>query len=120
MGRSIPSFRQLIEIERLDWSEFRKKLSSKSDKKAFDLIFENAKLYTSYLSNACNPCNPISLDSIIMGTLFHNYKLLFTLDNKERKKVIDSNLNPDLTFQRNSKTKGDILCLMRPVKNKKT
>lgn len=44
-----------------------------------------------------------------MGTLFHNYKLLFTLDNKERKKVIDSNLNPDLTFQRNSKTKGDIL-----------
>jgi hypothetical protein len=44
-----------------------------------------------------------------MGTLFHNYKLLFTLDNKERKKVIDSNLNPDLTFQRNSKTRGDIL-----------
>jgi hypothetical protein len=44
-----------------------------------------------------------------MGTLFHNYKLLFTLYNKERKKVIDSNLNPDLTFQRNSKTRGDIL-----------
>ena len=54
MGRSIPSLRQLIDIERLNWSEFRKKLSSKSDKKAFDLIFENAKLYTSYLSNACN------------------------------------------------------------------
>ena len=24
MGRSIPSFRQLIEIERLNWSEFKK------------------------------------------------------------------------------------------------
>jgi hypothetical protein len=95
MGRSIPSFRQLIDIERLNWSEFRKKLSSKSDKKAFDLIFENAKLYTSYLSN---PCNPIPLDSIIMGTLFHNYKLLFTLDNKERKKVIDSNSKSRLNF----------------------
>ena len=106
MGRSIPSFRQLIEIERMNWSEFRKELPSKSDKKAFDLILENAKLYTSYLSNACNP---IPLDSIIMGTLFHNFKLLSTLYNKERKKVIDSNLNPDLTFQRNSKTKGDIL-----------
>ncbi len=41
MGRSIPSLRQLIDIERRNWSEFRKKLSSKSDKKAFDLIFEN-------------------------------------------------------------------------------
>ena len=46
MGRSIPSFRQLIDIERMNWSEFRKELSSKSNKKAFDLIFENAKLYT--------------------------------------------------------------------------
>jgi len=104
MGRSIPSFRQLIEIERLNWSEFKKELPSKNDRQAFDLIFENAKLYTSYLSNACNP---IPLDSIIMGTLFHNHKLLSTLDDKERRKVIDSNLSPDLTFQCNSKTKGE-------------
>ena len=33
MGRSIPSLRQLIDSERRNWSEFRKKLSSKSDKK---------------------------------------------------------------------------------------
>lgn len=104
MGRSIPSFRQLIEIERLNWSEFKKELPSKNDRQAFDLIFENAKLYTSYLSNACNP---IPLDSIIMGTLFHNHKLLSTLDDKEKRKVIDSNLSPDLAFQCNSKTKGE-------------
>ncbi len=42
MGSSIPSFRQLVEIERLNWSEFKKKLSFKNDRQAFDLIFENA------------------------------------------------------------------------------
>ena len=49
MGRSIPSFRHLIEIERLNWSEFKKELSSKNDKEAFNTIFENAKLYTQYI-----------------------------------------------------------------------
>jgi hypothetical protein len=45
-----------------------------------------------------------------MGTLFHNHKLLSTLDDKERRKVIDSNLYPNLIFQDNSKTKrNDIL-----------
>ena len=32
MSRSIPSFIQLIDIERLNWSEFKKELSSKNDK----------------------------------------------------------------------------------------
>jgi hypothetical protein len=41
-----------------------------------------------------------------MGMLFHNHKLLSTLYDKERGKVIDSNLYPDLTFQYNGKTKA--------------
>ncbi|ALI34867.1 hypothetical protein NMY3_00658 [Candidatus Nitrosocosmicus oleophilus] len=45
-----------------------------------------------------------------MSTFFHYYKLLSILDYKERRKAIDSNLHPDLTFQDNGKTKGkDIL-----------
>ena len=81
MGRSIPSFRPLIDIERQNWSEFKKELPSKRDKQAFDLIFENAILSTSYLSNANNP---IPLDSILMSTLFHNYKV-FSESNKNKK-----------------------------------
>jgi hypothetical protein len=61
--------------------------------------------YTSYLPNTCNP---IQFDSIIMETLFHNHKILSTLDDKEGRKVIDSKLYPDLTFQDNSKTKEKI------------
>ena len=66
MGKTIPSFRQLFEIEKLNWSTFQKLLPSKKDKQAFDEIFENAKLYTSYLGNASNP---IVLESI---NLSHN------------------------------------------------
>src|SRR4051812_22769202 len=76
MGRSIPSFRRLIEIERLNWSEFKKELPSKDDKEAFNMIFENAKLYTQYLSNANRP---IPIEPIMLGTLFHNYITLLKL-----------------------------------------
>ncbi len=76
MGRSIPSFRQLIKIERLNWSEFKKELPTKSDKEAFNTIFENATLYTQYLSNANRP---VPIEPIVMGALFHNYKTLLKL-----------------------------------------
>jgi len=81
MGRSIPSFRHLIEIERANWSEFKKELSSKKEKEAFDIIFENAKLYTQYLSNANRP---IPIEPIMMGALFHNYKKLLKLNNENK------------------------------------
>ncbi len=96
MGRSIPSFRQLIDIERLNWSEFKKELPSKKDKQAFDLIFKNAILYTSYLSNASNP---IPLDSILMGTLFHNYKILTELMRKASGNPMENELDGSITFQ---------------------
>ena len=73
MGRTIPSFRQLLEIEKLDWSTFKKQLPTKKDKQAFDMIFENAGLYTAYLGNSVNP---IVFESVIMSNLLHNYKAL--------------------------------------------
>ena len=79
MGRSIPSFRHLIEIERANWSEFKKGLLKKNEKGAFDIIFENATLYSQYLSNANRP---IPIEPIMMGALFHNYKILLKLNNE--------------------------------------
>jgi hypothetical protein len=81
MGRSIPSFRQLIDIEWSNWSEFKKGLLTKNEKVAFDIIFENAKLYTQYLSNANRP---IPIEPIIMGALFHNYKTLLKLNSRSK------------------------------------
>jgi hypothetical protein len=85
MGRSIPSFRQLIEIERSNWSEFRKGLHTKNEKEALSNIFENVILYSQYLSNANRP---IPIEPILMGALFHNYKAILKLN-------IESKLNED-------------------------
>jgi hypothetical protein len=91
MGRSIPSFRHLIEIERANWSEFKKELSTKKEKEAFNTIFENAKLYTQYLSNANRP---IPIEPIMMGGLFHNYKTLLKLCKEDN--VTEESINQKL------------------------
>lgn len=96
MGRSIPSFRHLIEIERLNWSGFKKELPSKNEKEAFNIIFENAKLYTQYLSNANRP---VPFEPIVMGALFHNYKTLLKLC-KEDNESEDSIKRKVVTLER--------------------
>ena len=76
MGRSIPSFRQLLEIEKLKMASFKKMLPNKKDRQEFDVLFDNVRLYTSYLGNASNP---IPLESVFMGAIFHNYKQLLQI-----------------------------------------
>jgi len=104
MGRSIPSFRQLIDIERLNWCEFKKELPSKRDKQAFDLIFENAILYTSYLSNANRP---VPIEPIMMGALFHNYKTLLMLCKEDN--VTEESIEQKLVLLEREKPLAKIL-----------
>jgi len=92
MGRSIPSFRHLFEIERLNWSEFKKELQSKNEKEAFDTIFEDTKLYTRHLSDVNIP---VPIEPIIMGALFHNFKKLLMLC-KEENMVNENSINQKL------------------------
>jgi len=105
MGRTIPSFRQLLEIEKLDLSLYKKSLPTKNDKKAFDEIFESARLYTSYLSNASNP---IVFESVVMGALFHNYKTL-SETNKENDKVNENVATNEAKVLEKNKPQGKIL-----------
>ncbi len=70
MGRSIPSFRMLIDLERLEWINFRKELSKK-DKQIFDKLFSIPKLYCHALSSLSNP---ITIEPIIISILFNNFK----------------------------------------------
>ena len=102
MGRTIPSFRQLLEIEKLDWSIFKKQLPTKKDKQAFDMIFENARLYTAYLGNAVNP---VVFESVIMGSIFHNYKELL-LYNKEGIKVNEDSLKEEIELLTENNPEG--------------
>ncbi len=70
-------------IVQLNWSEFKKELSSKNEKVAFNTLFENAKLYTQYLSNANRP---IPIEPIMIGALFHNFKTLLKLCKEDKLK----------------------------------
>ena len=71
-------------------------MPSTEDKQAFDLIFENVVLYTTYLSHANNS---IPLDSIIIGTLFHNYKALSELMKKASGNPTENELDGNITFR---------------------
>ena len=106
MRRTIPSFRQLVEIEKLDWSTFKKLLPTKKDKQAFDMVFENARLYTSYLGNASNP---IVLESVIMGAIFHNYKQFLQVSKEQDVRVNEDSLKKGLMHLINNKQVGKIL-----------
>jgi hypothetical protein len=102
MGRTIPSFRQLLEIEKLEWSVFKKLLPTKKDKQAFDMIFENTRLYTAYLGNAVNP---IVFESVIMGAIFHNYKELL-LYSKKVIKVNEDSLKEEIELLTQNNPEG--------------
>ncbi|MBA3749327.1 MAG: hypothetical protein H0X03_00230 [Nitrosopumilus sp.] len=72
MGRTIPSFRLLIDIEELEWKQFRKYLC-RQDKKVFNNLFIIPKLYCHSLSNLSHP---LIIHSIFMAILFHREKIV--------------------------------------------
>jgi hypothetical protein len=72
MGRTIPSFRIALAVEKEEWKPFRNALS-KSERKMFDEMWDIPRLYTSACSNSCQL---VPLHPIIISILFHNYKEL--------------------------------------------
>ena len=86
MSRSVSSFRMLIDIERSEWIDFKKKLR-KEDKQRFDRLFSVPKLYHHTLSDLSNP---ITIESIIP---IKEWKTRFFL-KIDRKKTKQS--SPDL------------------------
>jgi hypothetical protein len=76
MGRTIPSYRIAIEMERSKWKIIRQMLDKK-DRKEFDKMFSYSRLYNSAGSNACRP---ILTHPILMSIIFEHYKQLKKLD----------------------------------------
>lgn len=105
MGMSILAFRQLLEIEKIKLSSFKKLLSTKKDKQEFDELFDNARLYTSYLGNASNP---IPIESIFMGAIFHIYKMLLQ-STREDSSIGESTLKDERISLFENKPEGKIL-----------
>jgi hypothetical protein len=72
MGRTIPSFRIALDMEKAEWKPFRNALD-KSERKAFDDMFDIPRLYLLACSNSCQL---VPLHPLIMSILFHHYKEL--------------------------------------------
>src|SRR5215217_1614089 len=75
MGRTLPSFRIALDMEKADWKLFRNALD-KSERKEFDDMFDIPRLYLSACSNSVQL---VPLHPIIMSILFHHYKELTQL-----------------------------------------
>ncbi len=97
MGRSIPSFRMLIDIERLEWTNFKKELSKK-EKQIFNKLFLIPKLYCHALSSLSNP---ITIEPIILSILFNNFKSINQIrrDLLHRCMKIESDVFEEKIFQ---------------------
>jgi hypothetical protein len=72
MGRTIPSFRIVLLMEKEDWKPFRNALD-KSDRNKFYEMFELPKFYISACSNSVQY---VRLHPILMSILLYHYKQL--------------------------------------------
>jgi len=78
MGRTIPSFRNVLAMEKAEWKPFRNALD-KSERKEFEDMFDIPRLYLSACSNSVQL---VPLHPIIMSVLFHHYKELIQLTSE--------------------------------------
>jgi hypothetical protein len=72
MGRTIPSFRIALEMEKEEWKPFRKALD-RSDRKKFDEMWDLPKWYISACSSSVQY---VRLHPILMSILLYDYKQL--------------------------------------------
>ncbi len=72
MGRTVPSFRNVLAEEKQEWKPFRNALP-KAERKAFDEMWDIPKLYIMACSGSVSlvPFHPIAI-----SILFHHYKEL--------------------------------------------
>src|ERR671920_1739648 len=70
MGRTIPSFRIALAMEKEDWKPFRNALD-KSDRKKFDEMWDLPKWYISACSNSVQY---VRLHPILMSILLYDFK----------------------------------------------
>lgn len=93
MGRTVPSFRMTLAMQKAEWKPFRNALD-KSEKKQFDDMWDIPRLYILACSNSCQL---VPLHPIIMSILFHHYLELkeymsevdqLMIEEKEKKKVL--------------------------------
>jgi hypothetical protein len=112
MGRTIPSFRIALGMEKAVWKPFRNALS-KSEKKQFDEMWDVPRLYLSACSNSAQL---VPLHPIIISILFHHYKELKECINQVEEVEDEANKVNNNSSSSSSKQR----LIMKEVKREET
>ena len=72
MGRTVPSFRITLDMEKHEWKPFRAALAKK-ERKEFDDMWD---IPMHYITACSNSVSLVPLHPIMMSILFHHYKEL--------------------------------------------
>jgi hypothetical protein len=103
MGRTMPSFRIALAMEKEDWKPFRNALD-KSDRKKFDEMWDIPRWYISACSNSVQY---VRLHPILMSILLYHYKQLTACISEVER--IEGRVN-------NSKKKEEWLTIKKEVR----
>jgi hypothetical protein len=82
MGRTVPTFRRVIESFGVEWRDFKKTLRD-MDQDAFDALMNHARRHAAAGHNFPHP-NPF--EPIVISILLEHEKQLKTLVEQQRKK----------------------------------
>ena len=112
MGRTVPTFRQLIEEATQRWSKFRRALR-REDQAHFDHLFHRVRCYT---QAATYQCNDDPMQSILLSIALEQEKrldalerALFQKDKVQKEKFQEEKLdaNSGMDFRPLSQPAGD-------------
>jgi hypothetical protein len=78
MGRTVPTFTNIIDIELSSWSKYRRGLR-KEDQEIFDDVFRAAKLH---LAENFYAMRTIPFESIVMSVMVEQRKLIRRLQDR--------------------------------------
>lgn len=78
MGRTVPTFTNIIDSELASWSKYRRGLR-KEDQELFDELFRSAKLH---LAENFYAMRTIPFESIMMSIVVEQRRLIKTLQEK--------------------------------------
>jgi hypothetical protein len=97
MGRTMPSFRIALAMEKEEWKPFRNALD-KSDRKKFDEMWDIPKWYISACSNSVQY---VRLHPILMSILLYDFKeLTKSIEEVERIEARVNSKNKGLTIKK--------------------
>jgi hypothetical protein len=82
MGRTVPTFTQVIQAEMETWSKFRRGLR-KEDQEALDELFRAARMQ---LASSAYAARPIPFESIVMSMLIMQQRMIKELQQREASK----------------------------------